>query len=144
MAQRDAAKRAGLPDKEALLESLGREVERAEKDVHEAKDRLGVAKKEYDKFKGDHERRFDDILLKLGIRRQAYFGHAYVGKMCKVLSTQAVACAITTPFLLPFVAQKKELTRLRHRVRRHKHTYRPIGILEASQVEYDTHVWPCA
>ena len=56
---------------------------------------LREAQVSYSKADGIHVQAYKAALAHFGISKAAYFGHAYIGKYCKLLCTQRIARAIS-------------------------------------------------
>ena len=55
-------------------------------------------------------------LAHFGISKTAYFGHAYIGKYCKLLCTQRIAVGISEPCLRRWSEQRRRVAALCGRI----------------------------
>ena len=100
--KRTKSRELGLHEaEEALEKALART-----KELKLCHKKLATTEKNLPPQKGDHAIEFDKVLVDLGIAKTAYFGHAYICKVCSQLCTSAVAAEITRPFLLRSESQK--------------------------------------
>lgn len=104
----DRARRRARRDHENALgvHTLREQLEQAEAKVrtlqdkqHTAERLLTAARHDLQKLRGPRVCQLQSILTDLGIRKTCYFGHAYVGKYCKMLCSPHVAWKITEAFI---------------------------------------------
>ena len=81
-----------------------------------AKRELHEAEVSYSKVDGIHVQAYKAALAHFGISKTAYFGHAYIGKYCKLLCTQRIAVAISEPCLRRWSEQRRRVVALRGRI----------------------------
>ena len=101
-ARRVQERRLGVAELQSQLHELQRKERDQSAQVVKAQSGLQCSRTNLKKLRGDHVSALHSILDDLAISRTAYFGHAYIGKYCKLLCTPAVASAITSPLLLRF------------------------------------------
>uniref|UniRef100_A0A6T1YVL7 Uncharacterized protein n=1 Tax=Eutreptiella gymnastica TaxID=73025 RepID=A0A6T1YVL7_9EUGL len=125
-AQRVKAREFGLYAKEQELATAKEEETKMVKQLEFAQKELALCRKNYKKLRGDHVMALQSILAQLGISKTAYFGHAYIGKYCFILSTMPIAMAITQPFFLRFPRKAGETRRQYNARMKHNAQYQEM------------------
>ena len=110
-AQRIKAREFGLYAKEQELATAKEEETKMVKQLEFAQKELALCRKNYKKMRGDHVMALQSILAQLGISKTAYFGQAYIGRFCCLLSTLPIAMAVTQPLFLRFPRKAGETRR---------------------------------
>ena len=78
-----------------------------------AKRELHEAEVSYSEADGIHVQAYKAALAHFGISKSAYFGHAYMGKYCKLLCRQRIAVAISEPCFRRWSEQQRRVVALR-------------------------------
>ena len=113
---RDVATQNELPEKEEEVRRLKNADGIANEALETAKRELHEAEVSYSKADGIHVQAYKAALAHFGISKTAYFGHAYIGKYCKLLCAQRIAVAISEPCLRRWSEQRRRVVALRGRI----------------------------
>lgn len=133
--RRDALTREGVPKKVQQLQEAKDEWLEMEKGVKEAEVQYEAAQAALDKMDGIHMQKWNRILQEANLIKTAYFGHAYIGRYCKVLTSLDMAVKLSSAFLAQFDAQQDEIRRLKNKIKRQR---RLLDSLETMDASYPT------
>lgn len=118
--RREVEVASGLHETRDELARAQEELSKVELELRSKQQSHLIARASLDKMEGIHMCKWKSVLVSCNLVKSAYFGHAYIGRHCKAITSLRVSTALSTAFLACFDVQIKEVKTARNRMRRYQ------------------------